>query len=326
MGGSIKCGAMTPGAYGPSRDTGNPFLRVLWLTVVKYSAIDGQQQAASFAYYAFFALFPLLLLLVSIGSFFLNPSRVGDVVLEAVSRYVLVESDKHDMVTETIHGVIKARRGVGVFAVLGLLWSSLRFFQSLVIGVNRAWGTHEYSWWRLPLQNLLMVGVLASALIIGFMAPLILKSAEMLLISGLKVSFWSYLLAFGFDTVRFLVPSGVLFYGISLFYKLAPRRPTTFREVWLAALVVALVLQVLQGLFVLYARNVAHFNAVYGAFGSVIAVLMWVYLSGSVIILGGCYCAARAEVAGTLHRGVEEADFEGPEFSRAEAPRRGEGE
>ena len=42
------------------------------------------------------------------------------------------------------------------------------------------------------------------------------------------------------------------------------------------------------------------FGTVYGAFGSIIAVMMWVYLSGSVIILGGCFCAVRAEEAGKL--------------------------
>src|SRR5277367_4511168 len=152
---------MTPAASGTSRNPRNRLFRVLWLTLIKYSSIDGEQRAASFAYYAFFALFPLLLLLVTIGSYFFNPARVGDVVLDAVSHYVLVDTDKHDLVRETIRGVIKARRGVGLFAVLGLLWSSLRFFQSLVIGVNRAWGTHEYTWWRLPIQNMLMVGILA---------------------------------------------------------------------------------------------------------------------------------------------------------------------
>jgi len=295
---------MTPVADGRIESPSNRFLRVLWLTVLKYSAIDGQQRAASFAYFAFFALFPLLLLLVTIGSYFFDPSRVGTVVIREVSRYVLVESDKHDLVRETIKGVIKARRGVGSFAVIGLIWSSFRFFQTLVSGVNRAWGTHEYAWWRLPLQNLLMVGVLASALVLGLLTPLVLRSVETMVL-GLRISFGVSVLHVLFGIVRFLLPSAVLFYGFSMFYKLAPRRPTTFREVWIGALVVTLMLQALQALVILYARNVAHFNAVYGAFGSVIAVLMWVYLSGIVIILGGCYCAARAEVAGTLWNGVE---------------------
>ena len=295
---------MMPGAAAPSRNPRNRFLRVLWLTLVKYSSIDGEQRAASFAYYAFFALFPLLLLLVTIGSYFFDPAKVGTVVIDAVSRYVLVDSDKHDLVRQTIRGVIKARRGVGSFAVLGLVWSSLRFFQSLVRGVNRAWGTHEYTWWRLPIQNMLMVGLLASALLIGVVVPWVLKGVQ----SHLQIAFGANLIYMGFAAVRVLLPSTILFCGFSMFYKLAPQRRTTFREVWLAALVVTLLLHVLQSLFVLYARNVAHFNAVYGAFGSVIAVLMWVYLSGSVIILGGCVCAAMAEVSGKLQYQVPQEE------------------
>ena len=103
-------------------------MRVLWLTLIKYSSIDGEQRAASFAYYAFFALFPLLLLLVSVGSYFFDPAKVSTALLDAVSRYVLVDTDKHDLVRQTIHGIVRSRRGVGSFAVLGLVWSSLRFF------------------------------------------------------------------------------------------------------------------------------------------------------------------------------------------------------
>jgi YihY family inner membrane protein len=288
-----------PGAAGPSRNPRNRLLRTLWLTLVKYASIDGEQRAAAFAYYAFFALFPLLLLLVSVGSFFFDPARVSAAVQDAVSNYVLVNADKHDLVRETIHTVIKARSGVGSFAVLGLIWSSLRFFQALVRGVNRAWGTHEYTWWRLPIQNMVMVGILASALLVGVIAPAVLAALQSE-VQRFNAQFAAGAILVGIGLVRFILPSLVLFYGFCMFYILAPQRRTTFREVWLAALAVTIFLRILQSLFVLYARNIAHFGAVYGAFGSVIAVLMWVYLSGSVIILGGCFCAAQAEEAGLL--------------------------
>jgi len=297
---------MTAGAAGSSRNPRNRLWRVLWLTLIKYSSIDGEQRAASFAYYAFFALFPLLLLLVTIGSYFFDPASVSAAVLRAVNRYVLVATDKHDLVRQTIHGVVKARRGVGSFAMLALVWSSLRFFQSLVRGVNRAWGTHEYTWWRLPIQNLLMVVLVASALLVGVIAPVSLGWIEKW-VWQLNISYGVRLIAIAFGVARFLIPSAVLFYGFSMFYKLAPQRRTTLREVWVGALGVTLILQLLQFLFVLYAKNMSNFNKVYGAFGSVIAVLMWVYLTGSVIILGGCFCAAQAEEAGTLDYPAAEA-------------------
>ena len=87
---------MMPGADAPRRNQRNRLLRVLWLTLVKYSSIDGQQRAASFAYYAFFALFPCCCSgrhwLV-----FLRPGRVGT-GFEAVSRSCSWGTDKHDIV------------------------------------------------------------------------------------------------------------------------------------------------------------------------------------------------------------------------------------
>jgi Ca2+-transporting ATPase len=47
---------------------------------------------------------------------------------------------------------------------------------------------------------------------------------------------------------------------------------------------------------VLYTKNITNFNALYGTFGSVLALLMWIYLSGSIIILGGCLAAAQYEI------------------------------
>ena len=55
-------------------------------------------------------------------------------------------------------------------------------------------------------------------------------------------------------------------------------------------------LHVLQWLFLYYTKNITNFNALYGTFGSVIALLVWIYLSGAIIILGGCLCAARHEI------------------------------
>jgi len=52
------------------------------------------------------------------------------------------------------------------------------FFQALVRGVNKAWGTHEYSWWRLPIKNLAWSPILASALLLGVIAPALLNQME----------------------------------------------------------------------------------------------------------------------------------------------------
>ncbi len=102
-----------------------------------------------------------------------------------------------------------------------------------------------------------------------------------------------------FQFIRLIAPPLILFYGFSIFYqRAAPQRRTRFPGgFWLAALLVTRRgLGALQRLFVLYTTNITDFNRVYGALGSVVALLLWIYLSGSLIILCACISAAQWEV------------------------------
>jgi Ca2+-transporting ATPase len=267
---------------------------VFWGALKKYVETDGEQRAASFAYYALFALFPLILLFVSIGSMFLDEASSTAAIVDYVGYYVPVGPDGQNVVINTIGGVIKSRRGVSSIAVLGIIWSSLGFFHALVRGVNRAWGTCEYPWWKLPIKNIGMVGIVASALFLGIIAPVVVTAMQAFMRLH-HLEYGEELVLAILASTQLLVPVAVLFYGFSMFYKFAPQRRTLFSEVWIAALLVTVLLQFLQHLFVLYVRNFSHFNKIYGTFGGVVALLMWIYLSGTIIIFGGCLCAAQAE-------------------------------
>lgn len=269
-----------------------------WRAIVKFRETDGEQRAASFAYYAFFALLPLTVLLITIGTRFLgNQAQATDAVFRLMSQYVDVDMGSADQVRVTVSGFMSSRLGSGLISFFVVMWCAMRFFQALVHGVNRAWGTRELSWWHVPVKNMLTTAILASALLIGIIAPAIITGTENYY--ARHQPDWPFMQVLGstfFGMARLLLPPLLLFYGLSLFYKVAPRRKTVFREVWLEALWVTVALGGLQQLFVVYAGKAANFNRVYGTFGSVVALLMWIYLTGALIILGGCFCAARAEI------------------------------
>jgi Ca2+-transporting ATPase len=273
---------------------------VIWRACVKYDETDAEQRAASFAYYAFFALFPLIVLLITVATTFVSDKQL---VITNITRYITqyIPALPEDEIEVTIRGVLRSRSSASFVAIAVLAWTAVRFFHALVRGVNRAWGTREYTWWRLPIKNLFMTAILASALLIGILVPLILKQIE--------TFYWRHSWEVGldfrfagniFNVARFLVPPLVLFYGFLMFYKFAPRQRRLFREVWIAALFVTLGMDILQRLFTLYTRNVTNFNALYGTFGSVIALLLWIYLVGSVIIFGACLSAAQYEIKMSL--------------------------
>lgn len=274
----------------------------IWRAGVKYTETDGEQRAAAFAYYALFALLPLTVLLITIGTRFLGDQAMATrVVFQLMADYLTIDPSTQASVQATVESFMRSRLGSGLISFAVVIWCALRFFQSLVTGVNKAWGTREYDWWRLPLKNLLMVTVLASALLIGIVTPAIINAVEQYYLEHRSL--------FDFDQglgnqvlnlARWLLPPLLLFYALVLFYKFAPRRKTTVREVWIESLAVTLLLGGLQKLFLYYAGQIAQFNLVYGTFSSVVALLMWIYLTGATIILGGCFCAARSEITGGL--------------------------
>ena len=270
---------------------------VIWRALIKYDETDGEQRAASFAYYAFFALFPLVVLLITVFTTFLGSRDVALMrITSAVSDY-LPDKEFSKQIIRTIQGVVQSRGSAGLIAFVVLAWSALRFFQALVRGVNRAWGTHEYSWWRLPIKNLFMTAILASAMLLGILVPTIVNNIEAM--------YWKHSWEFGLDfmwvkdlfaAVRYFIAPLILFYGFAMFYKFAPQRKTTFREIWIAALFVTIGLDLLKQGFVLYTTNIGNFNALYGTLGSIVALLMWIYLTGSLIIFGGCLAASQYEI------------------------------
>ncbi len=251
--------------------------------------IDGAQWAGAFAFNAFFSLFPLMVLLVTIASFFVDRDRAGKEVIAYVESYVPISGEMQRHIFDTIAGVIKAREQAGAVAVLILVWTAIQCFTTLICATNRAWGTAVYSWWRLPLKSLLLLGITAGSVLLGMAVPVLMRMTGGWLFPVHGFRSWAY------DLGSFCIPLLVVFFSLGLFYRLAPRRPTRFAEVWVATLCATVLLRVGESLFVLYLKEFAALNAVYGAFGGVMALLLWIFFSGCVFIFGACLCAGQAE-------------------------------
>jgi Ca2+-transporting ATPase len=253
-----------------------------------FSRNDGAAWAGAFAFNAFFSLFPLIVLLVTMASFFVDRDRAGAEVVAYLEGSVPISGEMQRQVVATVAGVVNARERAGAVALLILVWAALQCFSTLICATNRAWGIAGYNWWRLPLKSLILLGITAGAILLGLAVPVLLRMARRWLVPAHDFGASVYGLG------NFLIPSLVVFLGLSLFYRLAPRRSTRFAEVWVAALTATLLLRVGESLFVIYLRDFATLNAVYGAFGGIMALLLWIYVSGCIFIFGACLCAGQA--------------------------------
>ena len=254
----------------------------------KFVRIDGPELASAFAFDALFSLFPLILLLVTITSPFFDAATVVNSLLEYIGRYMPTSAEMHTRVVNLFAKIVRARGQAGLVAFLILVWPAIRFITTLTHAANRAWGIEWERWWQRPLKGLALMGIMVLALLIGVGLPVAVKTADK----------FFHLPVFpipGHGLWGVVVPWLAIFFGLSLFYRLAPRRKTRFSEVWGAALCGTILLHAAQSLFVLYLRHSAALNAIYGAFGGVIALMFWIYLSGAIFIFCACLCSAQAE-------------------------------
>lgn len=248
---------------------------------------DGDQRAAAFAYYLLLSLLPLTILLVTVGSLFVEREVVTQAVVKLVNHYTPLTSEQERGAVAGIREWLQARGKISLAALPLLLWGALKFLRTLIRTTNRIWHSETYNWWRLPLKSLGLLGIAASAGLIGILLPGLARLVREWLNSHLAFPEWMFALLFH------LLPWLVLFYGLIMIYKLAPSQPTKFSEVWLGAVGATVLIWLGELLFLVYAVNFAHFNVLYGTLGGIMAFLLLVYLSSCIGVFGVCICAAQ---------------------------------
>jgi YihY family inner membrane protein len=268
---------------------------ILRIAFNKFLRIEGVQWAGAFSFNMFFSLFPLIVLLVTIVSTFIDGERAGKQIINYIESYVPISGEMHNYIFSTITDVINAREQAGLIAFVILVWAALQCFITLIGAVNHAWGTGvSISWWRLPLRSLVLLGTTISMILLGIVMPVMLRITKNWLVGPNDSISWLY------DIGSFFITFLISFLCLSILYKLAPFRSTKFAEVWAAALFSTFLLLASESLFAIYLRYFSRLTVVFGTFGGIMALLLWIYLCGCIFILGACLCAAQAEASSQL--------------------------
>ncbi|MEJ2732985.1 MAG: YihY/virulence factor BrkB family protein [Anaerolineae bacterium] len=269
-------------------------LSLLVRTALAFDQDDGPLVARSLAYYALFAVFPAILALIVVASAVLESEEVQESVMTLLSQYLPITQD---VVAANIEHLLGARETVGLFALVGLVWSASGLFSAIFRSVNRAWGIPKS---RLVLSEKLyglamifLVGMFfLLTLVIGPIASLVRAWREPLLgwqpsaplvawLGSSRLAGW--LLA--------LVPALLSVGAFILMYRTMPRTRVRWRDVWLGGLVAGLIWEAGKQIFTWYISNFASYNVIYGSVGAIIVFLLWCYLSGQLLLLGAEFTA-----------------------------------
>lgn len=262
--------------------------RVVSRALARWDEVDGDQHAASLAWYLVLSLLPLLILMVTLFSVVIAQEEAARELVQWAKQYApLTVAQERDAV-DAVRRLLDTRSHLNILAFGLLIWNSLNFLTTLVKTTNRIWQAPAYNWWRLPLKSLALLGVTVSTVLIGVLLPGFARLVQSWLSKRLAIPDWAFAALFQF------LPWVVMFYGLIMMYRLAPSRSTTFTEVWMGALVATGLIWIGESLFLVYIYSFASSNLVYGALGGLVIILLWIYFFSSACIFGVCLCAARA--------------------------------
>jgi YihY family inner membrane protein len=264
-------------------------LAFLQNTLRRYSRLGGNLHAAAFTYYAFFSLFALVALFVSIGSLWLDQEEAAQWIIGAIKPVLPLDPKDTARLTEILDSLLAGRGSASFIAVIILAWSAARIFKALIHALNLAWGCRTRTWWKVPLQYMLLLVILASGLFLGIAMPLLLRSLGRWVGPSLSLGPATY------RWLLFAVSTTILFYCLLMFYKFAPRLKVQWRSILVPSLATALALALFQKIFIWITQTIiAPFNPLYGAIGVFMALLYGTYAAGAIIIMGGCACSVNA--------------------------------
>jgi membrane protein len=249
--------------------------------------------AAALAFFGLLSIVPMLLVAVAVLAFLFQDPHEAMVRLEKLLANLLPGAaagrTAHDMIAqarveETVATLIATRGLAGIIGVLSLVWASLQIFVNGAPAMNEAFEVNETrSWLRLRLVALALLLGAGSLFLLS-----LLPSSGPDLVRRLHIP-WLGLperVPWYVDLLFTLIALALNVGMFALIYRVLPNATTSWRSALLGGLIAGVLWEAAKQGFAYYLSLFASYERVYGTLGGVIALILWIYYSAMVLLLG----------------------------------------
>ena len=251
--------------------------------VTAWSNDYAPSMGAALSYYTLFSIAPLLLIVIGIAGWFFGDEAVRGEITAGLQGLMGEEGAKavEDMVadaSEPKEGIIATAVGVVV-----LIIGATTVFGELQNSLDRIWrapAREAGGVWKLLRSRLLSIGMILGIVFL-LMVSLVFDTVLQTLGKMWGTEGWQVVA----QVVNFVVGFGLTTTAFALIYKLMPRARIEWHDVWVGAAVTAVLFTVGKFLISLYIGRSAVASS-FGAAGSLAVVMIWVYYSAQIFLLG----------------------------------------
>ena len=275
-------------------------------TVTEWFADRAASKGAALAFYTLFSIAPVLVVVIAVAGFFYGHEAAQGQLLSELNG--LVGAQGAEAIQLVLAGARDKKSGMWatVVATALLLFGATSAFAELKDSLDEIWNVpppKDASWWNVLRTRLLSFGLI---LVLGFLLMVsLVVSAALAVLENYFTGVWqdaAVLLSWIAELISFLVIA-TLFGTI---YKLLPRIKLSWSDVTIGALGTAAMFTLGKYVIGLYIGNSGVADS-FGAAGSMIALLLWVYYSAQIFFLGAEFARQYALQLGSLrHKPAKE--------------------
>jgi membrane protein len=260
---------------------------------------------AALAYYTAFSLAPLLLIAIAIASLVFHEAARERITAE-------IATTVGDSVADSVRKIMASSQGTGsgvtatIIGIVVLLFGASGVFVELQDSLNTIWGVEAKPGGGVKsfiVQRFLSFGMVLGTgflLLVSLIISTALSAIGTFLTAHLPggVVLW--------QAVNLLVSFGIVTLLFALIFKVLPDVELGWKDVWVGAAITALLFTVGKYLLGLY---IAHGSVAsgYGAAGSLVIILFWVYYSAQILLYGAALTRVYADRYGSHVRPSENA-------------------
>jgi len=266
-------------------------------TFAAWQADKASRLAAALAYYAIFSLAPMLLLAIALVGLIFGDDAAQNQVAEALDDAVGPEAAQ--VIQGAIANASEPSSGIlaSIIGLATLLLGASGFFGALQDALNTIWDVTPQAGGikgviKQRLLQFLMVLLIGFLLLLSLVASVVVSALINFLQLGDFLQYINLIVSFALITLLF-----------ALVYKVLPDVEISWRDVWVGAAVTSLLFTIGKFLIGLYLGS-STVGSAYGAAGSLIVLLVWIYYSAQVFLMGAEFTKIYAQQFGS--RGEEE--------------------